>query len=169
MCFSSLSLPGHVRGIEHRGDCLFELLLTRMFWRVYYGSTTACEMYATGPPIQETNLDFLNLDISEKDIVDGARKVKCDCTWEVLEWTLFEILVVALLLIIFGYLFMSDGVSHLRKYLKKRNTDENRLQRELSELESKQNKLKKKMGKGTGTAQAPTQPIGEAEQSLSAL
>ena len=122
----------------------------------------------TGPSIQETNLDFLNLDISEKDIVDGARKVKCDCTWEVLEWTLFEILVVALLLIIFGYLFMSDGVSYLREYLKRRNTDEKRLQRELSELESKQNKLKKKMGKG-GTAQAPTQPIGEAEQSLSAI
>ena len=126
----------------------------------------------TGPPIQETNLDFLNLDISEKDIVDGAREVKCDCTWEVLEWTLFEILVVALLLIIFGYLFLSDGVSHLRKYLKKRNTDENRLNRELAELESKQNKLKKKMGKGTVTAQAPeptAQPIGEAGQSISAI
>ena len=63
---------------------------------------------------------------------------------------------------------MSDGVSYVRKYLEKRNNDENRLQRELSELESKQNKLKKKMGKG-GTAQAPTQPIGEAEQSLSAI
>ena len=125
----------------------------------------------TGPQVQETNLDFLNLDISEKDIVDGARKVKCDCSWEVLEWTLFEILVVALLLIIFGYLFMSDGVSHLMKYLKKRNTDGNRLQKELDSAISKQNKLMKKMGK-TGvesTAQAQTQPIGEAEQPLSAL
>ena len=121
-----------------------------------------------GPPIQETNVDFLNVDISQKDIVDGARKVKCDCTWEVLEWTLFEFLVVALLLLIFGYLFLSDGVSHLRKFLKKRDTDENRLQKRLSELESEQNKVKKKMGKG-GSAQAPTQPIGEAEQSLSAI
>ena len=73
----------------------------------------------TGPQVQETNLDFLNLDISEKDIVD----VKCHCSLEVLEWTLFEIVVVALLLLIFGYLFMSDSVSHLMKYLKKRNTD----------------------------------------------
>ena len=125
----------------------------------------------TGPQVQETNLDFLNLDISEKDIVDEAREVKCDCSWEVLEWTLFEIMVVALLLIIFGYLFMTDGVSHLMKYLKKRNTDGNRLQRELDSTISKQNKLMKKMGK-TGvesTAQAQTQPIGEAAQSLSAL
>ena len=98
----------------------------------------------SGPPIQETNVEFLNVDISQKDIVDGARKVKCDCTWEVLEWTLFEILVVALLLLIFGYLFLSDGVSHLRKFLKKRNTDENRLQRKLSELESEQNKTEEK-------------------------
>ena len=125
----------------------------------------------TGPQVQETNLDFLNLDISEKDIVDEAREVKCDCSWEVLEWTLFEILVVALLLIIFGYLFMSDGVSHLMKYLKKRNTDGNRLQRELDSTISKQNKLMKKMGKAgvESTAQAQTQPIGEAEQPLSAL
>ena len=125
----------------------------------------------TGPQIQETNLDFMNIDISEKDIVDEARQVKCDCSWEVLEWTLFEILVVALLLVIFGYLFMSDGVSHLKKFLKKRNTDENRLQKKLDYTLSKQSKLMKKMGK-TGvesTAQAQTQPIGEAAQSLSAL
>ena len=90
---------------------------------------------------------------------------------EVLEWTLFEVIVVALLLLIFCYLSMTDGASHFLKYLKKRNSDEGRLQRELEQLESKQNKLMKKMGK-TGvesTAQAQTQPTGEAAQPFSAL
>ncbi len=66
---------------------------------------------------------------------------------------------------------MSDGVSHFLKYLKKRNTDENRLQRAWDSTLAKQNKLMKKMGK-TGvesTAQAQNQPIEEAAQSLSAL
>ena len=123
-----------------------------------------------GPQVQETNLDFMNIDISEKDIVDEARKVKCDCTWKVLEWTLFEILVVALLLVIFGYLFMSDGVSHFLKYLKKRNTDEIRLQRAWEKNLAKQNELKKKMGKTQMPIdEAAQKPIEEAAQSLSAL
>ena len=46
--------------------------------------------------------------------------------------------------------------------------DENRLQRQMSDLVAQQNKLKKKMGKGD-SAQAPTEPIGDAEQSLSAI
>ena len=106
-----------------------------------------------------------------KDIVDTASQVKCDCSLEVLEWTLFEIIVVALLLLIFGYLSMTDGVSHFLKYLKKRNSDENRLQRELDSAISKQNKLMKKMGK-TGAesiAQVQAQPSGDAAQPLSAL
>ena len=112
----------------------------------------------------------MNIDISEKDIVDEARKVKCDCTWKVLEWTLFEILVVALLLVIFGYLFMSDGVSHFLKYLKKRNTDEIRLQRAWEKNLAKQNELKKKMGKTQMPIdEAAQKPIEEAAQSLSAL
>ena len=73
----------------------------------------------------------------------------------------------ARLLLIFCYLSMTDGASHFLKYLKKRNSDEGRLQRELDSAISKQNKLMKKMGKtcveanaqmqtGEATAQAPT-------------
>ena len=94
-------------------------------------SSQPADCIQTGPQISETNLDFLNVDISEKDIVDTARQVKCDCSLEVLEWTLFEIIVVALLLLIFGYLSMTDGMAHFLRYLKKRNSDESRLQREL--------------------------------------
>ena len=36
-----------------------------------------------GPQFSETNLDFLNVDISEKKIMDTAEQVKCDCTWEI--------------------------------------------------------------------------------------
>ena len=78
-------------------------------------SSQPADCIQTGPQISETNLDFLNVDISEKDIVDTARQVKCDCTWEVIEWSLFEIIGVALLLLIFGYLSMTDGVSHFLK------------------------------------------------------
>ena len=55
--------------------------------------------------------------------------------------------------------------------VKKRNSDGNRLQQELDSAISKQNKLMKKMGR-TGvesTAQAQTQPTGEAAQPFSAL
>ena len=66
---------------------------------------------------------------------------------------------------------MTDGVSHFLKYLKKRNSDENRLQRELDSAILKQNKLMKKMGK-TGAesiAQVQAQPSGDAAQPFSAL
>ena len=134
-------------------------------------SSQPADCIQTGPQISETNLDFLNVDILEKDIVDTARQVKCDCTWEVIEWSLFEVIVVALLLLIFGYLSMTDGVSHFLKYLKKRNSDENRLQRELDSAISKQNKLMKKMGKSgaESTAQVQAQPTGDAAQPFSAL
>ena len=90
---------------------------------------------------------------------------------EIIEWSLFEVIVVALLLLIFGYLSMTDGVSHFLKYLKKRNSDENRLQRELDSAISKQNKLMKKMGKSgaESTAQVQAQPTGDAAQPFSAL
>ena len=42
-----------------------------------------------GPQYSETNLDFLNVDISEKKILDTAESIKCDCTWEILEWGIF--------------------------------------------------------------------------------
>ena len=65
---------------------------------------------------------------------------------------------------------MTDGVSHFLKYLKKRNSDENRLQRELDSAISKQNKLMKKMGKsGAEPAQVQAQPTGDAAQPFSAL
>ena len=101
------------------------------------------------------------MDISGKDIVEEARQVKCDCSLEVLEWTLFEVIVVALLLLIFCYLSMTDGASHILKFWRKRNSDEGRLQRELEQLESRQNKLMKKMGKTCVEANAQT-PTGEA-------
>ena len=134
-------------------------------------SSQPADCIQTGPQISETNLDFLNVDISEKDIVDTARQVKCDCTWEVIEWSLFEIIVVALLLLIFGYLSMTDGMAHFLRYLKKRNSDESRLQRELDLAISKQNKLMKKMGKSgaDSTAQVQAQPTGDAAQPFSAL
>ena len=134
-------------------------------------SSQPADCIQTGPQISETNLDFLNVDISEKDIVDTARQVKCDCSLEVLEWTLFEIIVVALLLLIFGYLSMTDGMAHYLRYLKKRNSNESRLQRELDSDIFKQNKLMKKMGKSgaDSTAQAQAQPTGDAAQSFSAL
>ena len=109
-----------------------------------------------GPQFSETNLDFLNVDISEKKIMDTAERVKCDCTWEILEWGLFEISVVVLLVLIFCYLFMSDGMSHFSKFLKKRNSDESRLQRELDLAVRKQEKLMKKMGKSGAAVSAPT-------------
>ena len=137
----------------------------------FLSSSQPADCIQTGPQISETNLDFLNVDISEKDIVDTARQVKCDCSLEVLEWTLFEIIVVALLLLIFGYLSMTDGMAHFLRYLKKRNSNESRLQRELDSDIFKQNKLMKKMGKSgaDSTAQAQAQPTGDAAQSFSAL
>ena len=62
---------------------------------------------------------------------------------------------------------MTDGASHILKFWRKRNSDEGILQRELEQLESRQNKLIKKLGKpcveanaqmqtGEATAQAPT-------------
>ena len=40
-----------------------------------------------GPQYSSTNLDFLNVDISEKKILDSAEGIKCDCNWEtILEW-----------------------------------------------------------------------------------
>ena len=84
---------------------------------------------------------------------------------------MFEIVVVALLLLIFGYLSMTDGISHFVKYLKKRNNDGNRLQRELDAVMSRQNKIKMKMAKTSAEsiAHVQAQPSGDAAQPLSAL
>ena len=125
----------------------------------------------TGPQFSQTNLDILNVDISEKEIMATAEQVKCDCTWELLEWGLFEISVVVLLVLIFCYLFMSDGMGHFVRFLKKRNSDESRLQRELDLAISKQNKLMEKMGKSGAAVSAPTAqaPNVDDAQQFSAL
>ena len=134
-------------------------------------SSMPTDCVETGPQFSQTNLDILNVDISEKDLLATAEQVKCDCTWELLEWGLFEISVVVLLVLIFCYLFMSDGMSHFVRFLKKRNSDESRLQRELDLAISKQNKLMKKMGKSGAFVSAPTAqaPNVDDAQQFSAL
>ena len=147
-----------------------ELLFAQMHGEISEPEPADC--IQTGPQISETNLDFLNVDISEKDIVDTARQVKCDCTWELLEWGLFEIIVVVLLILIFCYLSMTDGMSHFLKFLKKRSSDESRLQRELDLAITKQNKLMKKIdrsGAAVTDSTAQAQPTGDAAQPFSAL
>ena len=124
-----------------------------------YTSSSDCSQ--SGTQISETNVDLFNLDISGKDIVEEARQAKCDCSLEVLEWSLFEITVVALLLLILFYLSGTDGASHILKFWRKRNSDEGRLQRELEQLESRQSKLIKKLGKPCVEANAQMQ-TGEA-------
>ena len=73
--------------------------------------------------------DGADVDVSGKDLLATAEQVKCDCTWQLLEWGLFEICVVVLLVLIICYLFMSDGMGNFVRFLKKRNSDESRLQR----------------------------------------
>ena len=186
---SLLSSGGTVEEMAGK-SCVSLPFLCLTVWSILSGLVIACLSYflhrcsnrpvrtssqpanciQTGPSIQETNLDFLNLDISEKDIVDEAMEEKCNCSLEVLEWTLFEIVVVALLLLIFAYLSMTDGVSHFMRYLKKRNNDGERLQRELDAVMSRQNKLKMKMAKtNESSAHVQAQPSGDAAQQISAL
>ena len=103
------------------------------------------------------NLDFLNVDISEKKILDSAESIKCDCNWEtILEWGIFEISVVVLLVCIFCYLCLGDGMSHFLNFLKKRSSIESRLQKELDMAVRKQEKLMQKMGKAGAAGPAPT-------------
>ena len=65
---------------------------------------------------------------------------------------------------------MSDSVSHFMRYLKKRNNDGNRIQRELDAVMSRQNKLKMKMAKtNESSAHVQAQPSGDAAQQISAL
>ena len=100
--------------------------------------------------------DGADVDVSGKDLLATAEQVKCDCTWQLLEWGLFKICVVVLLALIICYLCMSDGMGHFVRFLKKRNSDESRLQRELDSAISRQNKLMKKMGKSGAAVSVPT-------------
>ena len=76
-----------------------------------------------------------------------------------------------LLILIFCYLSMTDGMSHFFKFLKKQSSDESRLQRELDLAITKQNKLMKKMGRSSAAVTAPTAqaPTGDDAQPFSAL
>ena len=114
----------------------------------------------TGPQYSTTNLDFMNVDISSKKIMDSAQSVKCDCNWEtILEWGIFEVVSVVLLVCIFCWLCLGDGLSHCNSFLKKRNSDMKRLEREYELTVKKQERLAQKMGKAcpeTGSAHAST-------------
>ena len=118
-----------------------------------------------GPQYSSTNLDFLNVDISEKKIMDSAESIKCDCNWEtILEWGIFEISVVVLLVCIFCWLCLGDGMSQCRIFLKKRNSDENRLKREYEMAVKKQERLAQKMGKAGPAVTAHASAVEEKPQ-----
>ena len=102
----------------------------------------------TGPQYSTTNLDFMNVDISSKKIMDSAQSDKCDYNWEtILEWGIFEVVSVVLLVCIFCWLCLGDGLSHCNSFLKKRNSDTKRLEREYKLTVKKQERLAQKMGK----------------------
>ena len=118
-----------------------------------------------GPQYSSTNLDFLNVDISEKKIMDSAEGIKCDCNWEtILEWGIFEISVVVLLVCIFCWLCLGDGMSHFQNFLKKRNSDENRLKKEYEMAFRKQERLAQKMGKAGPAPTAHASAVEEKPQ-----
>ena len=115
-----------------------------------------------------TNLDILNVDVSSRKIMDTAREVKCNCDvdWKtVLEWGVFEIVSVLLLVCIFCWLCVGDGLGQCKSFLKKRSQNTERQQREYERAVKKQEKLALKMGKtvaaavgqDVATAQAPTE------------
>ena len=114
------------------------------------------------PQYSTTNLDFMNIDVSSKKIMDTAQNIKCDCDWStILEWGIFEVVYVVLLVCIFCWLCLGDGISQCRLFLKKRNTNTRRLEKEYELTVKKQEKLALKMGKSaacpeTATAQAST-------------
>ena len=96
--------------------------------------------------ISDTSLDFLNMDISTKDLND-AGKVHRSCDWTtILEWGVFEVSTTILLVGIFFWLMVGDGVSHCRSFLKNRGTKSQRLQKELERVTKEQQKLALKVG-----------------------
>ena len=102
----------------------------------------------------------MNVDISSAKIMDSAQNIKCDCDWaSILEWGVFEVVSVVLLVCIFCWLCLGDGFSHCKTFLKKRNSNAKRLERKYELSVKKQEKLAQKMGKRkaspeTGTAHA---------------
>ena len=118
-----------------------------------------------GPEYSTTNLDFLNVDVSSKKIMDSAESVKCDCNWEtILEWGIFEVVTIILLVCIFCWLCLGDGMTQCRIFLKKRNSDENRLKIEYDLAVKNQEKLALKMGKAGPDSTAHASVVEEKPQ-----
>ena len=63
---------------------------------------------------------------------------------EVLEWGLFEVFTIVLLVAIFLWMLMGDEVSHFRNFLKKRGNAAERLERKLDAATKRQQKLQLK-------------------------
>ena len=92
------------------------------------GASKDADCPNAGPQISETSVDFINMDISTKDLVNDAGKVHCSCNWTtILTWGVFEVSTTILLVGIFFWLMVGDGVSHCRSFLKSRGTKSDRV------------------------------------------
>ena len=127
------------------------------------------------PQYSTTNLDFMNIDVSSKKIMDTAQNIKCDCDWTtILEWGVFEVASMILLICIFCWLCLGDGLSQCRLFLKKRKTNTQSLEREYELAVKKQEKLALKMGKAAacpenGAGQASADREGEKKPPFSGV
>ena len=81
---------------------------------------TGVKCVEAAPQYSTTNLDFMNIDVSSKKIMDTAQSIKCECDWStILEWGIFEVVSVVLLVCIFCWLCLGNGISQCRLFLKK--------------------------------------------------
>ena len=127
-----------------------------------------------GPQYSATNVDFMNVDISTKDMVDKVENIHCSCDWTtILEWGVFEVATMVLLVCIFFWMVMGDGVSHYRSFLKNRGTKTQRLEKRLESAKRKQDKIAQKMNTAAGldvvTAHAPVTNNVEKKAAFSAV
>ena len=106
-----------------------------------------------GPQISETSVDFLNMDISTKDLVNEAENVHCSCDWTTnLEWGIFEV------------------STHCQSFLKNRGTRSQRLEKQLEKVKKEQQKLALKVSSAgvsldSGNAPTAAPPAAEAVKS----
>ena len=89
------------------------------------------------------------VDVSNHDLISEVQKKKCDCIDMIslatlLDWSLFEITTPILLCLIFFWIACGDGITHVKNILKKRSTEQERLQREILKARKKQQKLESK-------------------------
>ena len=127
-----------------------------------------------GPQYSATNVDFMNVDNSTKDMVDEVENIHCSCNCTtILEWSVFEVATMVLLVCIFFWLVMGDGVSYCRSFLKNRGTKTQRLEKRLEAAKRKQDKLAQKMNSAAGldvvTAHAPVTNDVEKKAAFSAV